>query len=140
DLGEVVDGLLGDVGHHDRPGAGALDEPVLFEPAQRLAHRGGADRQLLGEAALGHLLTGAERAGADRLPQSLVREIGPGLRRGLDHHAATITLLWQTQMPSLDIFAMANTVTPASPPKEDSHGQRDTSRQPSSRHRADHLL
>ncbi|GAA3091699.1 hypothetical protein GCM10020001_003600 [Nonomuraea salmonea] len=87
-------------------GAGALDEAVLLQAAQRLAHGGGADREPLGQAALGHLLAGAQRAAADRLAQGLVGVVGPRLGTGgrVDLHAITLTSLWQNQMPSLTFF------------------------------------
>ena len=69
-------GAVVEVDHLHGPRAGALDEAVLFQAAERLADRRGADGQPLGQPALGDLLPRLQLARHDRLADRAVRLVG----------------------------------------------------------------
>ena len=114
-LGEVVDGARRGSRRPDTVrGPDPFDEPVELQPAQRLADRGRADRELLGHAALGHLLARGELAGGDGRRSGLVGLIGERLAPVADRSAVDLTVMaasnmpWQVINATLDDFAIAN--------------------------------
>jgi glyoxylate reductase len=83
DHGDLAQLFLGVVRDPNRSRTSALDQPILLQPAQRLAYGGRTYAQRLGETAFCHLLSPSERASDDRLTDRYVGLIAQGRRRKL---------------------------------------------------------